>query len=261
MTTSTKMETLPPMPETPAEQKRFYEENGFLLVKGVLPREEAAARRAELHELAERLARHKNINATWGGSFISEEERARVAIYHCHDVQFYVASFSRLLVDERVLGPIANVIGPNIQLHHSKMFIKPPEKGSPFPMHQDYPYFPHERLTMTAAILHFDDAPLEKGCVRVVPGSHKLGPLPTEPDGLYLSPKRFPIEEAMPCPAEAGDMLIFTYLTIHGSGVNTSQEARTTCLFQVRDPEDKPTAEVHLSRAQGMMLRGIDPTA
>ncbi len=249
------------MPAAPDEQRRFYEENGYLLVKGVLPRTECAARRQELHDLAARLQSKKNINATWGGAHLSDEERNRLQVWHCHDVQFYLASFSRLLVDPRLLDPVANLIGENIQLHHTKMFIKPPEKGSPFPMHQDYPYFPHEQNSMTATILHFDDAPIEKGCVRVVPGSHKLGPLPTEPDGLYLSPQRFPIMEATPCPAEAGDLLIFNYLTIHGSGINTSQEARTTCLFQLRDPADKPTQDTHRSRGQGMMLRGIDPDA
>jgi phytanoyl-CoA hydroxylase len=250
-----------PMPTSPGEQRRFYEENGYLLVKAILPREECAARRQELHDLAARLQAKKNINATWGGSHLTEDERARLQVWHCHDVQFYLASFSRLLVDPRLLEPVANLIGENIQLHHTKMFIKPPEKGAPFPMHQDFPYFPHERNSMTAAILHFDEAPIEKGCVRVVPGSHKLGPQPTEPDGLYLSPRRFPIAEATPCPAEAGDLLIFTYLTIHGSGVNTSQEARTTCLFQLRDPTDKPSKDSHRSRGQGMMLRGIDPDA
>jgi len=250
-----------PTPASPEEQRRFFEENGFLLVKGVLPPDECAARRAELHDLAARLAEKKDINATWRGSHLSEEERAKLQIWHCHDVQFYLASFSRLLVDSRLLDPIANLIGENIQLHHTKMFIKPPENGSPFPMHQDYYYFPHERNSMIAAILHFDDAPIEKGCVRVVPGSHKLGPLDTEPDGLYLSPTRYPIAEATPCPAQAGDLLIFSYLTIHGSGINTSQEARTTCLFQLRDPTDKPTKDTHRSRGQGMMLRGIDPEA
>jgi phytanoyl-CoA hydroxylase len=248
-----------PAPVTADEQRRFYVENGYLLVKGILPREECAARRQELHDLAARLRQKKDINATWRGSHLSDEERQKVEIWHCHDVQFYLASFSRLLVDARLLDPIANLIGPNIQLHHTKMFIKPPEKGSPFPMHQDYFYFPHERDTMVAAILHFDDAPLEKGCVRVVPGSYKLGPLPTEPDGLYLSPQKYPIAEATPCLAEAGDLLIFSYLTIHGSGINTSQEARTTCLFQLRDPTDRPTKDTHRSRGQGMILRGIDP--
>jgi hypothetical protein len=41
--------------------------------------------------------------------------------------------------------------------------------------------------------------------------------------------------------------------------VNTSDEARTTLLIQMRDPTDKPTIKTHESRGQGMMLRGIDP--
>jgi hypothetical protein len=48
---------------------------------------------------------------------------------------------------------------------------------------------------------------------------------------------------------------------IHGSSMNLSQEARTTLLVQMRDPEDPPTVKTHESRGQGMMLRGYDPTA
>ena len=180
---------------------------------------------------------------------------------HCHDVQFYSAAFSRLIVDERLTGAAADIIGsPNVQLHHTKMFIKPPERGSPFPMHQDHPFFPHARHSMIAAIVHFDDAPVEKGCVRVVPGSHKLGPVPhVEGGGWHLPFEQYPIESAVPCPARAGDVLLFSYLTIHGSGINVSNEARTTVLIQMRDPADPPTVKTHESRGQGMMLRGIAP--
>lgn len=243
------------------EQKAFYEDNGYVLAKGVLSAEEAAEYRRECHDLAERLMQRRSIDATWGSARASVAEAKSTVIYHCHDVQFQSAAFSRLLVDKRMTGIAADIIGsPNVQLHHTKMFIKPPEKGSPFPMHQDVPYFPHDRHSMIAAIVHFDDAPVNKGCVRVVPGSHKLGPLEHSSDGGWHLPfERYPIESAVPCEASAGDMLFFSYLTIHGSGVNTSDEARTTVLIQMRDPEDPPTIKTHESRGQGMMLRGIDP--
>ena len=112
---------------------------------------------------------------------------------------------------------------------------------------------------MLAAVVHFDDAPLEKGCLRVVPGSHTLGPLPVVGDGLYLPVEEWPLERAVPVPCGRGDILIFSYLTIHGSGPNETGEARTTCLFQLRDPSDRPTEQRHLSRGQGMILRGLDP--
>ena len=126
-------------------------------------------------------------------------------------------------------------------------------------MHQDVPFFPHDNHSMIAVILHFDDAPLEKGCLRVVPGSHKLGMLEHISEGAYhLPPEEYPVEEATPCPAKAGDAIFFSYLTIHGSGLNVSDEARTTLLIQMRDPCDPPTIRTHESLGQGMILYGID---
>jgi ectoine hydroxylase-related dioxygenase (phytanoyl-CoA dioxygenase family) len=241
------------------EQQAFYEENGYLLVKGLLSRDEAAMYRRECHELAERLSAQRNIDATWGSA--RAQGAAHTSVLHCHDVQFQSGAFSRLISDERLTEIAAALIGgPNVQLHHTKMFIKPPEKGSPFPMHQDQPFFPHAHHSMIAAILHFDAAPLAKGCVRVVPGSHKLGPLPHLGEGGWHLPfEQYPIESSVPCEAEAGDALFFSYLTIHGSAMNTSDEARTTLLVQMRDPSDPPTVKTHESRGQGMMLRGIAP--
>ena len=243
------------------EQLAFYQENGYILVKGVLSKEEAQVYRQECHSLAERLGQGKDIDATWGSARTGAATATK--ILHCHDVQFKAAAFSRLLVDERVTGIAADIIGsPNVQLHHNKMFIKPPEKGSPFPLHQDYPFFPHQKHSMIAAIVHFDDAPVEKGCVCVVPGSYKLGPVPHLEEGSWHLPiEQYPLASARPCPAESGDVLFFSYLTIHGSGVNVSNEARTTLLIQMRDPQDPPTVDTHKSRGQGMILRGIDPLA
>lgn len=242
-------------------QRTFYKENGYLLVEGLLSPQEAQVLHQECHALAERLAERKNIDATWESARQSVMTKERTQLLHCHDVQFYSAAFSRLLVDERFTSAAAELMQtPNVQLHHNKMFIKPPEKGSPFPMHQDHPFFPHERHSMIAAVFHFDDAPLEKGCLRVVPGSHKLGPLPHEAEGGWHLPfAEYPLESSTPCPAKAGDVLFFSYLTVHGSGVNVSDEARTTLLVQLRDPGDPPTNQEHQSRGQGTMLRGIDP--
>jgi ectoine hydroxylase-related dioxygenase (phytanoyl-CoA dioxygenase family) len=245
---------------TPKE-KSFYQENGYLLAKSVFTPAETTHFRSETHAIARRL-QEANIegvaNQGWAaGAKVTDLPRE---LLHCHNVQYHSAALTRLITDPRLTDRVADIIGPNIQLHHTKMFIKPPEKGAPFPMHQDVPYFPHQNHTMMAAIIHFDDAPIEKGCVRVVPGSYKLGPLEhLHEGGHHLPVDQYPVAEATPCPAEAGDVLLFSYLTIHGSGLNESQEARTTLLVQMRDPADLPTIETHISRGQGMMLRGIDP--
>jgi ectoine hydroxylase-related dioxygenase (phytanoyl-CoA dioxygenase family) len=236
---------------TPA-QKAFYAENGYIHIPGLLTPEEAAAGRAEIHAIAERSGRK---DATW-----ASVKGASTALTHCHDVQTRSALMTRLLLDPRLTGVAQDIIGPNVQFHHSKMFIKPPERGSPFPMHQDHPYFPHERHSMIAVILHFDDAPDARGCLRVYPGSHKLGPLPSFGEDRHVDPERFPLDGAARLEAKAGDAIFFSYLLVHGSGLNLSDSPRTTLLVQLRDPEDRSTADRHQSHAQGMMLAGIDPT-
>lgn len=241
----------------------FYRETGYLLSKGVFTRGEAESFRDEARTLVRRLMAVSDPSVRsegWtSGSKVTDLPRE---LQHCHNVQFHSAVFSRLICDPRLVDRVADLIGSNVQLHHTKMFIKPPERGAPFPMHQDYPYFPHENHTMTAATIHFDDAPIEKGCIRVVPRSFKNGPYEhIHEGGSHLPVKEYPVAEATPCPAEAGDVLFFNYLTIHGSGLNTTDEPRTTLLVQMRDPSDRPLGLQHLSRGQGMMLRGIDPEA
>lgn len=244
------------------EQKAAYAENGYVLVNVLTP-EEAKDLRDECHELARRLSLAGKDDPTWGSARELDAASNGTALMHCPDVQFQSAAFGKLLFDERFTSVAASVLGtPNVQLHHTKMFIKPPEKGSPFPLHQDYPFFPHSKHSVAAAIFHFDDTPEEKGCVRVMPGSHRLGPLEHIQEGAFHLPvDQYPIEDAIPCPAKAGDVLFFNYLTVHGSGVNVTDSPRTTILVQFRDPEDLPTQAVHLSRAQGLMLRGVDPIA
>ncbi|GIH28957.1 protein involved in biosynthesis of mitomycin antibiotics/polyketide fumonisin [Acrocarpospora phusangensis] len=235
----------------------FYRDNGFVLVKGLLGKEEAEAYRAECHGVLGRLRR---TDPTWGSA--RELAGGATELRHCHDAQFYSAAFAKLMVDPRFTDVAAALLGTgNVQLHHTKIFVKPAEKGSPFPMHQDAAHFAHTSDAVGAAIFHFDDAPEEKGCVRVMPGSHKHGLLPhIEEGGWHLPLAEWPLEAATPVEAEAGDVLFFSYLTVHGSGINTSDEARTTWLVQFRDPEALPVDDVHRSRGQGMMLRGIDPT-
>lgn len=242
------------------EQKQFYADNGYVVVPGLLSPDEAAFYRKEAHGLSARLSAIRNIDGAWG-SAAAEAMGKKTSLLHCHDVQFQSAAFLRLLANEKLAEAASDIIGPNVQLHHTKMFIKPPEKGAPFPMHQDAPFFPHENHSMIAAIVHFDDAPLNRGCVRVVPGSHKLGMLPHDSEGAWhLSPNEYPVADALPIEAKAGDVLFFSYLTIHGSGINESDEARTTVLIQMRDPADPPSFRTHESNGQGMMLAGVDPS-
>ena len=198
----------------------FYEENGYLLVRGVFDAGEVEEMRdaiARILESVEGTAADRNHR--WSGV----DETLQLKGFH--DLQYHDAVFTRMVAHPGLVAVLTDLIGPNVQLHHSKMLVKPPEQGAPFPMHQDQPYFPHERHSLVAASVHLDDTDEENGCLHVIPGSHRLGPLEATGDAHIVD---YPLESGVPCPAGVGDVLFFNYLTVHGSGINRSSRTRPT---------------------------------
>jgi phytanoyl-CoA hydroxylase len=246
-----------------------YRANGYALVRNVFDAETLVALGRETDALLERASQSgRATEATWKGAW---RESAGVGVADAppvtrvdsiHNVQNHSAVFTRALVDPRLTDLAAELIGPNVQLHHTKLHNKPPAVGSPFPMHQDYPYFPHAQHSMIAAIIHIDDSTVDNGCLCAVPGSHTRGPIEHRRDNsFYLDMDEWPLERASPIEARAGDVLLFSYFTVHGSYVNTSTRPRRILLIQMRSPDDRPTTDQHRSPGQGTMLRGINPNA
>lgn len=240
-----------------------YRKDGYFLAKGLFSGAEVAALRQEGHAIIDELAMQHDVRGTWETTTVSSDpdKAPTTELRHVHDLQLHSASFTRTLLDQRLAGSFATLMeSANVQLHHNKLFIKVPERGSPFPLHQDWPFFPHADDTPMAAIVHLDDAPEEKGCVHVVPGSPALGRLDHVGSKQFYLPEEVARElDPVAVPAQAGDVLFFGYLMVHGSGINRSQESRTTWLVQVRNPSDLPTEERHQSPGQGTMLAGSNP--
>ncbi|SFD80923.1 Ectoine hydroxylase-related dioxygenase, phytanoyl-CoA dioxygenase (PhyH) family [Paenibacillus catalpae] len=238
----------------------FYKENGYLLVRGVFSQQEVGEMRTALDGILNRAAQSKfDSNATWQGDYLPPDQLKKLVLKGFHDVQYQDAAFTRAAIHANMAAVLSQLIGPNVQLHHSKMLVKPPENGAAFPLHQDAPYFPHATHSMLAASVHLDDSDMENGCLCVIPGSHKNGMMP-HVGRHYLDHREYPITMATPCPAQAGDVLFFNYLTIHGSDINRSTRNRRNVLFQYRDPMDLPTADVHVNWGQGLMVCGENPT-
>ncbi|WP_371262846.1 phytanoyl-CoA dioxygenase family protein [Paenibacillus sp. OV219] len=80
----------------------------------------------------------------------------------------------------------------------------------------------------------------------MIPGSHFGGNLP-HVGTHYLNYKEYQITDGTACPAEAGDVLFFNYMTTHGPENNRSELTRRNVLFQYRDASDIPTENVHFT--------------
>jgi ectoine hydroxylase-related dioxygenase (phytanoyl-CoA dioxygenase family) len=197
-----------------------------------------------------------NEDHSWQGDFMDAGELSQMTLKAYHDLQYHDARFTRAITHPRLVSVLQALIGPDVVLHHSKMLVKPPETGAPFPMHQDYPYFPHTDHTVLAALVHLDDTAEENGCLHVIPGSHANGPL--KHAGSYHLAHEYSLDHGTPIPATAGDVLFFNYLTIHGSGVNRSDRPRRAVLFQYRAASDRPSEITHINWGAGLVVAGCD---
>ena len=230
---------VPPVADT--EVGRRFAEEGYHLAKGVFSAEEVAELERDFDRIVAQISgTGENVNATWGGPEMARLGAGDRVVIHTHNVQQYSAAWLRALMHPGFLGAASAILGDDIVLHHSKLFQKPPEKGAPFPMHQDWTYFPSVNDSMLAAVIHVSRATDEMGCLRVVPGSHKAGRVAgsggqTENELLLAHP----LESATPCPAEPGDVLFFHYFTLHGSMPNRSSETRKTVLCQMHGGDDR----------------------
>ncbi len=253
-----------------AEMVNSYKENGYLVIENLLSPEFVADLIRDADDIVAHAAMAKATgkNAeqtgvfTWSGDYLPAEELAKYEVNGIHDMQFYRASYSRLIMNERVLDIAEALLGPDVMLHHTKLIYKKPRTGGMFPMHQDYPYFPHQKNTMLAFSIHLDDTDDENGGLRVIPGSHKHGPIKTangEGQSWYVDQKKFSVDDGVPVPVKAGAAVIFNYLTLHGSKVNKSDRFRRNILLQLKSAHDQPEGNQHPSRGQGMMLRGKNP--
>ena len=71
---------------------------------------------------------------------------------------------------------VGQLIGPDIALWNMSFFAKPALNGKKTPMHQDGEYWPIVPLATCTVWIAIDEATVENGCLRYIPGSHKGAP-------------------------------------------------------------------------------------
>ena len=225
------------------ETKRFFDENGYYLAKNVFSASEVAALEEDFDRIVAQLqSSSENVNARWEGAAMERIGAKNTVVVHTHNVQNYSARWLAALQHPGFLDAAAEILGPDIILHHSKLFQKPQGKGAPFPMHQDWSYFPTIKDTMIAGVVHVSDATDDMGCLRVYPGTHRLGRTEGmggmgEHEHADLKTK-YPLENATVLEAGAGDVLFFHYCLLHGSNQNVSDKIRKTVLVQMHAGHD-----------------------
>jgi phytanoyl-CoA hydroxylase len=243
-----------------SEQNEFFEENGYLRVERVFSPDEVATLSDELEYIMQVWTKPgRGWEGPWRQQYLTAEQEAKAQLSAIHELQSYSAAWARAILQPRLADAVADLIGPEVEFHHSTLHAKAPEFGTPFPMHQDHPFYPHENGQYVDALIHVDAATEENGCLKFLTGSHKLGALEHVRIGSpHLPPDQYRIDDAVSCPAEAGDVILFSIHTIHGSALNRTPEWRRLVRVGYRNPRNRQLGGQAMGRP-GIMVRGVRP--
>ena len=206
------------------EQVEFFNEHGYLRIPQVF----TPAEIDELSDELDRLVREWAITdqgwtGPWRRAYMNEETEKKSKLTAMHDLQFYSSAWMRAVTNARLADAMSDLLGPNVELHHSTLHIKPPETGHPFPMHQDHPFYMHENGAYVDVLVHLDNTSHANGEIRFLDGSNKLGALEhitrtaEGPCSPHLPTDEYRLEDTTPVPAQRGDVVCFSIYTIHGS--------------------------------------------
>ena len=204
-----------------------YNNEGFLLLEGVIPQQ-------EIEDLTSTLDAH----AKETEGFLQAMEDGRLSIAESGAILFGIHPSIRFpeakefLSSEPFTSIAHDLIGPDVRLYWDQIVYKQTQKPRRFPWHQDNGYGfvePQQYLTCWVPLV---DVNRENGCPWIVPHVHLKGTLAHS----YIEPLGYECFEehpnAIPIEAKAGSIVIFSSLTPHMTGANTTSETRKAYILQ-----------------------------
>lgn len=167
-----------------------------------------------------------------------------------------------LVRDPRVLDAVEDVLGANLLILRTTLFVKPPRDDGYIAWHQDVAYWDLSGDRVVSAWIALTDSTTTNGCVRVVPGSHR-GPLLAHRLGGdranhllrgQMAEVVIPPERVASVELRAGQLSLHHGRILHGSIGNSSAELRAGLAVRCISPEVRQRGP----RPGAMLVRGVD---
>ena len=218
------------------QQVEAYHRDGFVLVEDAVRPDLLARMRRVIDDYIERARFITKGDEVYDLEDGHTPEQPRVR--RLHDAVNRDPVFWDAIRDRGVIGPIEQLIGPDIRLYGSKINMKLGGFGSPVEWHQDWAFYPHTNDDLLAIGVMIDDVTLENGPLLVMPGSHR-GPLyDHHSDGYFIGAvedvdNQVDLSAAVPLTGRAGAMTVHHVRTLHGSAPNLSDKARRILFYEI----------------------------
>ncbi len=217
------------------KQRESYFEDGYLLLEKVVSDEWLERLRAVTNQMVDDSRQVTRSDAVWdledGHSAGNPRLRRLSSPNDCHPTYWEFASRS-VLPDI-----VADLVGPNVKFHHSKLNFKWARVGEEVKWHQDIGFWPHTNYSPCTLGTYLYECTMEQGPLGVIKESHNgplydqyndkgewIGCLSAEDDaGLDVS-------KVVYLHGPPGSVTIHNCRTIHGSRPNSSDEGRPLLL-------------------------------
>jgi len=215
------------------QQARDFVEQGYAVFPGALAGEALALLRDECDAF---VARGDARMDELGVDTIGINHRGKR--YFANECQRVVPALRGVLFSETMAELCRATLGDTAYFFFDQYVVKGPEGGLPFSWHQDSGYVvgnggPPDHAPYVTCWCPLDDATIENGTVRLMPGSHRNGILPHDRQPGSNDLVGAPAEtEGVVVEAKAGDIVAFSSLLLHATGANRTDRPRRVYLAQ-----------------------------
>lgn len=244
-------------------QREFYFTEGYILLERIIGDDWLKRLRDATDELVERSRRVTRPDAVWDLEPDHSPQAPRLRRVSA-PVDQHPAYWD--YVSQSILGDVvADLVGPDVKFHHSKLNFKWAKGGEEVKWHYDISFWPHTNYSPLTVGTYIYDCAMDQGPVGMIPRSHLIEPLFTQydRDGKWvgcLPPEdaaKVDIASAKYLVGPAGSLTLHNCRTIHGSPKNTSDLGRPLLLYTLSSADAFPyTVNPIRSSKDQMIIRG-----
>ena len=197
-----------------SNEVNFFYNEGYLLFPGLLSEKDAVALQNEVIEIMNVIG--------------LENSKLRQTTQYLRG-----GNLDKLVNDSKLKKLASELLGGDSSVYMPFTAVKSANGGGRFHFHQDNQYTQFDKPGLNFWFALTDMSP-ENGCLQIIPESHKNGTLESDSSGDGDNHKKikWEPENFLPISMRKGDCVVFTRLTIHGSGPNLSNSPRVAYAIQ-----------------------------
>ncbi len=177
----------------------------------------------------------------------------------CHLLYKWI---SDLIREPAIVDRVEDLLGPNLMVWGTDMWLKEPDDNKFVSWHQDSQYWGVSGNQLLTAWIALSPANVESGCMRMLPGSHKCDGLEHvdtfhEHNMLTRGQTIFDVDEnqAVNIEANTGEAVFFNYRIAHASHPNCSNDRRIGIAVRYLSPVSQ---QLKSDWDSATLIRGID---